>query len=182
MFIIGMPFQPILFFGITLKRDNRTTEVKRVPVCIDYHFRRIYILKYRKRLIGSERFHQCSYLRSRIFKTSLYSIQLRRLDKRLVTLYINNDIKITPNLGTSFITTVRTTFMMNRSHYYLSSESLDSRFNPFVVGSYIGIVQDTRYLFIYTLYHSFSAQDSQRFRGETRGCIAGRYYSEKSHI
>ena len=182
MFIVGMSFQPILLLGITLIRDDRTTEIQGIPICIDYHFGRVHILKYGKRLISSKRLHQCSNLCSRIFKTSFHGIQLRRLYKRLVPLYIDYHIKVPSNLDASLITTVRTAFMMNRSHHHLTAESFHRLLNSFVISSHIRIIQNADYLFIHTLYHCFSAQDSQRFRRETGRGITGRYNSQKFHL
>ena len=37
--VVGMSLQPVLFLGITLIRNDRTAEIKCVPVLVDYHFR-----------------------------------------------------------------------------------------------------------------------------------------------
>ena len=91
-------------------------------------------------------------------------------------------IKVPSNLDASLITTVRTAFMMNRSHHHLTAESFHRLLNSFVISSHIRIIQNTGYLFIHTLYHCFSAQDSQRFRRETGRGITGRYNSQKFHL
>ena len=182
MFVIGMSLQPVFLIGIALKRYDGTAEIKCVPILVEHHFRGVDILQYGKRFIGCERLHQRSNLRGRVFETSLYSIQLGRLDERFVPLYIDYHIKVAPDLCARLIAAVGTTFMINGSHDYFSSECFYGSFNTFVIGSHISIIQDARYLFVYTLYHRLPPQHSQWFRRETGGCVAGRYYSQKFHI
>ena len=173
MLIISVIFQPILFFRISLIRNNGAAEIECIHILIQYYFRRIDILQSFKSILRSKRFHQCSNLGRNVVEASFYSFQLGGLNKRFVTLNVDYDIKVSPYFSICFIATIRTTFMINGSHHYFTSESFYSFFDPFIICGHISIVQNTCHLFIYSLYYSFTSQHGQRFCRKTRGCVTG---------
>ena len=81
-------------------------------------------------------------------------------------LYIDYHIKVAPDLCARLIAAVGTTFMINGSHDNFSSECFYGSFNTFVIGSHISIIQDARYLFVYTLYHRLPPSIANGFAGK----------------
>ena len=89
MLIISVIFQPILFFRISLIRNNGAAEIECIHILIQHYFRRIDILQSFKSILRSKRFHQCSNLSRNVVEASFYSFQLGGLNKRLVTLNVD---------------------------------------------------------------------------------------------
>ncbi|MPM96181.1 hypothetical protein SDC9_143339 [bioreactor metagenome] len=153
-----------------------------MAVFVEHHLGRIGILQRFKAVGFGKRFHQSGYLCGGIVEAFFDGFQLRRLNKRFVALNIDNHIKIASCTGGSLVTTVGTAVVMRRGHNHFPAKSLHGCFNTFVIGSHIHLVERARHLFIHTLNHGFSAQQCQRFRRETGGCISGRNNSQKFHL
>ena len=181
MLVISMSSQPILLVGITLIRNNGTAEIKCIHVLVHHHLRRIDIFQSCESVFWGKWFHQCSNLSGFILETCLDSLQLGRLDKRLIALDVDNHIIPLAYFSKGFVTTVSTTLVVYRGHHYLTTESLYGCFDTFVIGSHIRLIEHTRYLFIHSLNHWLSTQHGQWFSRETGRRISCWNNSNKFH-
>ena len=89
MLVVHLPFQPIFLLGVALKRYNGAAEIECMAVFVEHHLGRIGILQRFKAVGFGKRFHQSGYLRGGIVEAFFDGFQLRRLNKRFVTLNIS---------------------------------------------------------------------------------------------
>ena len=174
MFVESMAAKPFRFIHATQVGYDGTAEIQGIPIGTDHYFRGVGIFQSFQRGIRTEWFYQCGDLCGGIVKTGFYSMQLRRLDKRFVSLYVDYYIEPLSYLYHCFVATVCSAFVVHGCHHYFSAECFYGSFDTFIVCGHVCIVKHTGHLLVHTLYHGFPSKHGQWLCRKPRRGITGR--------
>ena len=169
-----MLLQPLRFILVALVRNDGTAEVKSLHPVVDHHFGRVDIFQGRPTVGRRERFHQSGDFRLRIFKTSLYGLQLLRLNERFVALDVDDHVVWFALQYVSLIAAVRAALVVRTGHDGLAAESFYRLENPFVIGGHEHVVHHAGYLLVHPLDDRLAAQHGQRLARKSCGSISCR--------
>ena len=133
--VVGEPFDAV---NATYERDDRTGEVQRKAIDINYYLWRVRILN---GIHSGKRLTKGGNLCVGMVKLFAYRLDLRGLNKGLIALYVNNDVSVGANLFSSFFNAVGAAVMVRTRHDGFTAKRLHGIENTLIVSSNVRLRQ-----------------------------------------
>ena len=168
MLVIGVTCGPLLLGNASQIRYDAAAEIERVPVVIDHNLGTVRIGHLVKRSIGCEWLYKRGYIGLRAVEQILYRLQLRGLDKRLVSLDVHNHIGLYSAFAERLETTVRSALMVAAGHHRGETALFNDIEYTLVISCHEHVVKHLFCLLADADDYRFASQYRQRFGRKAR--------------